>query len=218
MPPRMPRLPNIAATLAATGSLVAAMACSSSSTKAPDAPVTTTSFTVAADSTLTGYVLAYSSTAGSFRSWFGTQSPTVGDNDQFVNGEAYRAVVTFHLPAAPAQATFKSATMAISQCQGNGSPFTSLGSVVADHLVPTAFPDSATYDTTALAANVATIATDSTTAVSTIPLTASVAADYAAGDTTSMYRFRFSIEDTNNDDVTDNVVFCPPTLTVTFSP
>jgi hypothetical protein len=213
----MRRLPNLAAGIAATGSLLAGLACSSSS-KAPNAPVVTTSFTVAADSTLTGYVLAYASTAGSFRTWFGTQSPTVGDNDAFVNGEAYRAVVAFRLPAAPAEATLKSATMAISQCQGNGAPFGSLGNVVADHLVPTALPDSATYDTTAMAVNVATIATDSTTAVSTVPLTSSVAADYAAGDTTSMYRFRFSIEDSNNDDISDNVVFCPPTLTVTFSP
>ena len=33
-----------------------------------------------------------------------------------------------------------------------------------------------------------------------------------------MYRFRFSIEDSNGNEVSDNVAFCLPTLTVTFSP
>ena len=169
------RPPNLLAGIAATASLAAGLACSSSTKNSPSAPVST--YTVAADSTLTGYVLAYTSTAGAFRTWFGTQYPIVGDNDGFVNNESYRAVVAFPLPTPPAHATLRSATMAISQCQGTGAPFGSLGAVVADHLVPTALPDSATYDTTAMATNVATIATDSTTAVSTIPLTSSIAAD-----------------------------------------
>jgi hypothetical protein len=200
----MRRLPILMA-----GALVAPMlACSS-------APLTIA--TVPASPSLTGYVLAYTATNGSFRTWFGNQSPTVGDNNTNVFGESMRAVITFALPAPPTNATLRSATLAIAQCQGTGAPFASLGDVVADHLVPTFPPDSATYDTTAMATAVATIAADSSLLTAHISLKSSVAADYAAGNTTSMFRLRFSTRDNNGGEVTDNVVFCPPTLTLTFA-
>jgi len=199
----MRRLPILMA-----GALVAPMlACSS-------APLTIA--TVPASPSLTGYVLAYTATNGSFRTWFGNQSPTVGDNNTNVFGESMRAVITFALPAPPTNATLRSATLAIAQCQTTGAPFASLGDVVADHLVPTSAPDSATYDTTAMATAVATIAADSSLLTAKVALTSSVAADYAAGNTTSMYRLRFSTRDNNGGEVTDDVVFCPPTLTLTF--
>jgi hypothetical protein len=201
----MRRLPILMAGALATATL----ACST-------APSTIA--TIPATPSLTGYVLAYTATNGSFRTWFGNQSPTVGDNNTDVYGESMRAVITFALPTPPSGATLRSATLAIAQCQGAGSPFASLGDVVADHLVPTPAPDSATYDTTAMATAVATIAADSSLATAQVALTSSVAADYAAGSTTSMYRLRFSTRDNNGGEVTDDVVFCPPTLTLTFAP
>jgi hypothetical protein len=194
--------------------VLAAVAVACATDSAGPSPVHTD--TVYANPALTGYVLAYTATDGPHRSWFATLNPTVGDNDFDVYGETLRGVVAFTLPALPPGVTLRGATLTIAQCQVTGTPFDSLGSLVVDHLVPTMAPDSATYDTTALAAAVATIPNASSAQVS---LLASVAADYAVGDTTtSMYRLRFSRRDGDNDQVSDNVVFCPPALTITSSP
>ncbi|HWZ59882.1 MAG TPA: hypothetical protein VNW46_12985 [Gemmatimonadaceae bacterium] len=198
-------VPFIACTLGA-----AALACGTT------APVQRT--TVAATPALTGYVLAYSATNGAFRTWFGNADPIVGDNDVNVFGETMRGVIAFALPPLPAGTTLRGATLDIAQCQVSGAPFATLGVIVADHLVPTLAPDSATYDTTAIALAVATVATDSTPAPAQVLLTPSVAADYAAGNTTSMFRLRFSQRDGNGDQVADQVEFCPPTLVLTSSP
>jgi hypothetical protein len=183
----------------------------------PPPPVLHTD-TVAATPALTGYVLAYTSIGvggGAHRSWFGAVNPMVGDNDAETLGSTMRGVIGFRLPTLPAGDTFRTAMLTMVQCQMNGTPFDSLGSVVADHLAPTAAPDSATYDTAAVATTVATITNGPLTNVA---LTTSVAADYAAGDTTSIFRLRFTPRESDGDDIDDNVAYCSPTLVIISSP
>jgi hypothetical protein len=195
----------------------ATLACGSSSNR-PTAPKPTEADTVAATPALTGYVYAFPSTYGNHRNWFGNDTALVGDNNTNVYGATMRAVLTFALPAIPTGATLQAATLGVTQCRVDSNPFTALGTVIADHLVPTAAPDSATYDTTAMATNVATVAASPTTTPATVDLTTSVAADYAAGNATSQYRLRFSPRETDTDHVSKDVAFCPPTLTLTFAP
>jgi hypothetical protein len=209
---RRPMLLGAAALASAT------LACGSNHATAPG--LVLVADTATATPTLTGYVLATAGVgqAAPQRTWIGNDTATVGDNNGTVYGSSLRAVISFSLPTLPAGATFHGATLDIAQCQIDSNPFDSLGTVVADHLFPTAAPDSATYDTTAMAETVATVATAPTTTLATVSLTTSVAADYAAGHTTSQYRLRFSIQDTDTDPVTKAVVFCPPTLVVTYAP
>jgi hypothetical protein len=194
-----------------------ATACGSNHSTAPD-PVGVDS--VAATAALTGYILAYDCTGActNHRTWFGHDTATVGDNNTDVFPSSMRAVITFPLPTLPTGATLRAATLDMVQCRVDSNPFTTLGVVVADHLVPTTTPDSATYDTTALADSVATVATAPTTTPAAIPLTSSVEADYTAGTATTMYRLRFDLRDYDNQEVSKNVAFCEPTLVITYVP
>jgi hypothetical protein len=188
-------------------------------------PIATGADTVTATTALTGYILAYdcTGTCTNHRTWFGNDTATVGDNNTDVFPSSMRAVITFALPTLPTGATFRTATLDMVQCRVDSNPFTALGVVIADHLVPTATPDSATYDTTALADSVATVATAPTTTPVAIPLTSSVEADYTAGHATTMYRLRFDLRDYDNQEVSKNVAFCgptvaTPTLVITYVP
>jgi hypothetical protein len=207
---RRPMLLGAAALASAT------LACGSNHSTAPS--LVLAADTATASPPVTGYVLATAGvgSAAPQRTWIANDSATVGDNNGTVYPSSMRGVISFTLPTLPGGATFHAAFLDITQCQIDSNPFDSLGTIVADHLFPTGAPDSATYDTTAIANAVATVATAPTTTPASISLTASVGADYAAGRTTSQYRLRFSIQDTDTDPVTKRVVFCPPTLVVTY--
>lgn len=206
----------IARLLLVSAALSATVACGTNHTTAP---TPTGADTVAATASLTGYILADSGvgSAGYHRTWNGNDTATVGDNNAYVFPSSMRAVITFALPPLPSGATLKSAVLDLTQCRADSNPFPTLGVIVADHLVPTAHPDSATYDTTAIADSVATVATAPTTTPAAIPLTSSVQADYTAGHTTTMVRLRFNLHDVDNEDVSKNVAFCQPALILTYT-
>jgi hypothetical protein len=184
----------------------------------PTTPIPTGSDTVATIANLTGYIYAVNGIGSQHyqRAWYATDTAVVGDNNGNANPSAYRGVIAFTLPSLPSGATLSAATLAIIPCAIAGNPFHTLGNIVADHLVATTAPDSATYDTTAIATSVATILTDSSLAPDTAALTTSVAADYTAGASTSMYRLRFSTADYDASDSTKSVAFCPPHLIITY--
>ncbi len=172
--------------------------------------------TIGTTAATTGILLHYISTDGPQGAWIDSIEVQVGDNDAAIDGSAFRGLLAFALPTAPDGATVRSAILHTAQCAVAGSPFTKLGAIVADHLLPTATPDSATFDTTALATGIDTIATDTTFAPLPTDVTASVDADYAAARQTTMLRLRFSLRDTNEDAISDNVTFCPSTLVIAF--
>jgi hypothetical protein len=131
----------------------------------------------------------------------------VGDVDAMFPGETLRGLVTFDLNELPKGSTVTQATIQMDQCLVEGNPYGSLGAIVLDHLLPKLVQDSASYDTTALASNVATIAGDSTVGLKTADVTSSVEYDRTIGDTLSQFRMHYSIEDGNNNGVTDLAVF-----------
>jgi hypothetical protein len=206
----------LAAALLAT----AAVGCNSDSsgnTMSPP-PVTTVSDTVSTVANLTGYIYAVNGvgTQQYHRTWYATDTAYVGDNNGNADPSAYRGVLAFTLPPLPAGAKIVAATLTTIPCSITGNPFGTLGVVLADHLVATAAPDSATFDTTAIANNVATVLTSPVVRTDSASLTASVAADYAANATTSMYRLHFSIEDTDADETSKYVELCTSQLIVTY--
>lgn len=205
-------------TRALTAALLASATVACGSHDHPTTPVPTGSDTVGTIANLTGYLYTVNGIGlqNYHVTWYDTDTAVVGDNNGNATPTSYRGVIAFALPALPSGATLSAATLAITPCAITGNPFRSLGNIVADHLVATTAPDSATYDTTALATNVATILTDSSLAPDTAALTTSVAADYTAGAAHSMYRLRFSIQDYDAVDSTKSVAFCPPHLIITY--
>lgn len=139
--------------------------------------------------------------------FFGNIEAQIGDVDAMVPGETLRGLVTFDLNQLPKSATVTAATIQMDQCLVEGAPYASLGQVVLDHLVPKLVQDSATYDTAAIASDVATIAADTSLGLKTADVTSSVTYDRAHSDTLSQFRMRFNGADGNNDGVTDLAVF-----------
>jgi hypothetical protein len=108
----------------------------------------------------------------------------------------------------PRSATINNAVLQLAQCQVTGAPYSSLGTIVVDHVPAiTNSQDTALFDTTAVAAAVATLSTDASLGLKSATVTSSVAADRAAGDTLMQFRLRFSAGDTNGDSVSDFAVF-----------
>jgi len=202
----------VVAGLLTAGAVVAA-GCSSST----GPPTVVAVDTLGTSPATTGVLLHYVSTDGPQWAWLDSIQPRVGDNDAAIDGSAFRGLLTFALPAAPSGASVGSAILHTAECSVVGSPFAKLGAIIADHLLPTATPDSATFDTTAIASDIATIATDTTSLAIVTDVTASVASDYAAARPATMLRFRFSLRDSNEDAISDNVTFCPSTLVVSFA-
>jgi hypothetical protein len=132
----------------------------------------------------------------------------VGDEDAYQPNYRVRGIVTFNMKAIPQNANIAGATLQMAQCFVSGSPFASLGNVVVDDVPVMTTPDSAFYDTAAVAPAVGTLATDSTLGLKTASIP-SLAADRAAGDTLIQLRLRFSTEDSNNNGTSDFVAFSP---------
>ncbi|HWZ60207.1 MAG TPA: hypothetical protein VNW46_14615 [Gemmatimonadaceae bacterium] len=131
----------------------------------------------------------------------------VGDEDAFSPNFTMRGLVTFNMKAVPQKATISAATLQLAQCDIVGSPYSTLGSILVDHVPVMTHLDTASYDTTATNAAIATLATDSTLGLKTAAVTSSVAADRAAGDTLVQFRLHFSAADGNNNGVNDYAAF-----------
>jgi hypothetical protein len=131
----------------------------------------------------------------------------VGDEDAYQPNYTMRGIVTFNMKAIPRNATIDAATLQLAQCVVAGSPYPGLGSIVVDHVPVMTQPDTALYDTTAVNAGVATLATDASLGLKTASVTSSVAGDRAAGDTLVQFRLRFSGADGNADAVSDYAAF-----------
>jgi len=140
----------------------------------------------------------------------------VGDNDGYTANQLLHGLVTFNIKAIPRGSTITAATLQLDQCLVHGSPFTTLGTVVVDHVPLETNPDTSVFDTTATTPGVAVLSSDTTTGLKSAGVTTSVALDRSAGDTLTQFRLRFSAADGNDNGVSDNVVFRPDS-TVNYS-
>ena len=132
----------------------------------------------------------------------------VGDLDGYQPTETLRGIVTFNIKAIPQKSTIDAATLQLAQCADSGAPY-SLGSILVDQVPVMTAPDSAIYDTLAINAGIATLATDTTLGLKTATVTSSVAGMRAAGDTLIQFRLRFSGADGNNNGISDYAAFSP---------
>jgi hypothetical protein len=132
----------------------------------------------------------------------------VGDEDAFRPNLRVRGIVTFNIKAIPQNATISSASLQLAQCFVSGSPFSTLGNIVVDDVPVMTTPDTAMYDTAAVAADIGTLATDSTLGLKAAPIP-TLGADRAAGDTLIQLRLHFSIADGNNNGTSDFAAFSP---------
>jgi hypothetical protein len=133
----------------------------------------------------------------------------VGDNDGYLPNYRLRGIVTFNIKAIPQSATIDNATLQLAQCAVAGSPYSSLGSIVIDHVPVETTPDSALFDTAAVNPGIATLSVDSTLGLKDAAITSSVAGDRSAGDTLIQLRLRFSGAAGNNNGVSDYAAFSP---------
>ena len=144
------------------------------------------------------------------------------------NNVPYRAVVGFALSALPAGAQVTSAILNVEQCAVFGTPYVTLGSLIADHIDLTGGLAGEDYSGHTLTADVGTVSPNATLGTKSLDVTPQVAADVSASRAVSGFRLRFSAHDSDANFTADGVTLglprdgtaCsanhPPALTVTY--
>jgi hypothetical protein len=117
-----------------------------------------------------------------------------------------RGIVTFNISALDGD-TAQAASLRVYECDVNGSTFSSLGTVVVDHITPGTPPGQSQYAGETLTSDIGTIAPDATTGFRNLTVTSAVQSDVAANGTYSQFRLRFSNEDGNPSGATNYVDF-----------
>jgi hypothetical protein len=153
----------------------------------------------------------------------------VGDIDGIVPGVSTRAVVGFNLVTAgiPPGATIQTATLALQQGAGAGTPYADLGNMLVDHVDLGAAIDASDYGANTLLSGFGVFSTDAAFVVKSLEVGARVQADVTAGRTFSDFRLRFATN-SNGDGSDDYTQFVDtedafnqgqsPLLTVTYVP
>jgi hypothetical protein len=127
--------------------------------------------------------LASNITAGDYASGFGPQG-------------GIRGFVSFDLSAIPAGATVLSATLTLVQRNVVGTPYATLGTIVADHVEYGGLLEAGAYARSFPTGQAfATLSSDSTLGPRTLTVTAIVQDDVASNRGHSQYRFRFGLEE-----------------------
>ena len=118
----------------------------------------------------------------------------VGDLDSIANGQSGRAYVGFDLAGAgvPPTATIQGATLSLQQAGGEGSPYTTLGNLLVDHVNLGAAIDVSDFAGNTILDGFGVLSTDTVIEVKSIEVGARVQADLAAGRTFSDFRLRFA--------------------------
>lgn len=110
-----------------------------------------------------------------------------------------RAFVSFDLASIPAGATVVDATLTLFEKSTVGSPFTTLGDILLDHVVYGSVLEAGAYSRSGLGDAIATFPADVTPGPKTVSVTAAVAGDVGARPQ-SQYRLRFTVESDNDGD------------------
>lgn len=127
-----------------------------------------------------------------------------------------RQFLSFDLSPVPSGALITSAVLRVDTFVVVGQPFTSLGSVVADHL-DYGVLDANDFGLRALESGLGPLASDSALGAHSLDLTAAVADDVARGRTRCQLRLRFSPEETDGDLNSDFVSFAEAEAAATGS-
>ena len=133
--------------------------------------------------------------------------PLVGDFPTAQPGVGYREFYSFDLGTIPANAIITSATLRLYQQQVDGTPYTSLGNVVVDHVSFGAVLQATEYLAAPLASAIGVISSDTSRGYKDLNVLSRVTADIAAARSRSQFRIRFSNQDTNGDGVNDFALF-----------
>ncbi len=133
--------------------------------------------------------------------------PTTGDIDSILNGVGGRQFYSFDIGPIPLGANVTQAVLRLFQTSVAGTPYTTHGDVIADHVSYGATLDAAAFNAPALAANIGTLSDNTTLSAKFLDVTASVRSDRNMGRTRSQFRIRFSSQDTDSDGVTDHAQF-----------
>jgi hypothetical protein len=105
--------------------------------------------------------------------------------------------VTFDVSALGGDSA-QAATLTAYECRvPTGNPFSTLGSVVVDHITPGSPPSNTQYNGGTLASDIGTLTPDANTGPRSVTVTAAVESDVASKAQYSQFRLRFSNEDGN---------------------
>ena len=149
-------------------------------------------------STLDGYVTSDGIVVAN-----GASAMAVGDNGAD-NGR--RGFVRFTLAGIPSGATIVEAVLHLAQADVTGAPYATLGSVRVDHMDLGAGLDAGDYAAAPLVSDVGTLSGNAALETKSLDVSSSVAADVAAGRSTSDYRLRFLVT-TDFDGIIDTAHF-----------
>lgn len=125
---------------------------------------------------------------------------SVGDREGQVPAGPVRAFLSFDISGVPAIATVTRARLHADLAFVAGTPFSSLGSVVVDHMAwGASFPPSTTYGANAILGNIMTLANSATLGTRSGSVLLAVNADRSASRTRTQFRLRFTNADQNFD-------------------
>lgn len=203
----------VLACVVAAGALVAS--CDRNSPTGP-----TETLTIVATSSLDGWVTS----SGAVQTAAG--GPMTGDADALTPGVSFRQFYSFDLSGVPAGAEVELATLRLYQASSAGTPYTSLGNVVVDHVNYGALLTAAAFDQTAIASSIGVLSSNATIEYKTLAVTSAVQDDVSIGRARSQFRLRMSIIGSDNDGTNDSVTFSdaelscclgqPPQLVITY--
>lgn len=132
--------------------------------------------------------------------------PQTGDVGAPGSGIYARQFLSFDLTAVPAGAIVTSAVLRVDSFVVVGTPFSTLGTVLVDHLHYGAL-DGNDFGARALVDGIGTLADDETLGPRSLDVTAAVAQDVALRRPHSQFRLRFSPTENDGDPVNDFVSF-----------
>jgi hypothetical protein len=142
--------------------------------------------------------------------------PPTGDLDTPGAGVRARQFYSFDLSAVPAGSIVTSAVLRADAFVVVGTPFTSLGSVVVDHVAYGAL-DGNDFAARALTEDVGTLADDATLGPRSLDVTDAVAEDVALGRSRAQFRLRFAPRESDGDFAFDFVSFAEAEAATTGS-
>lgn len=110
-----------------------------------------------------------------------------------------RGFVSFDISAIPAGKTIDQATLRLYQGGVEGTPYTSLGSLIVDHLDYGDSLGNEDLNASAISSNIGTLTSNATIEWKDLLVTNALKADITAGRSRSQYRLRFTTEATGTD-------------------
>jgi hypothetical protein len=110
-----------------------------------------------------------------------------------------RGFVSFDISSIPSGKTIDQVTLRLYQGQVEGTPYSSLGSLIVDHLDYGDSLGNEDLNASAISSNIGTLTSNATIEWKDLPVTNALKSDISAGRSRSQYRLRFTTEATGAD-------------------